>query len=95
MFPRQNVPLLRRVLFDARYLLGKGIPAGLDPHMQKLVGSKPIPRPVRRLVLDRVDANGIFEDHAIRPREVKEKRAPDVGWRPGPNTIGTRCSLRK
>jgi hypothetical protein len=34
-----------------------------------------LPRPVRGLVLDLVDADGILEDHAIGSGEVKEARA--------------------
>src|SRR5258707_14578577 len=36
--------------------------------------------PVRNLVLDLVDADGIFEDHAVRPLEIQEARTG--GWMP-------------
>jgi hypothetical protein len=41
------------------------MPAGFEPHMQKQVGSKPNCRGRRGLVLDFVDSDGVFVDHAV------------------------------
>src|SRR6516162_4410979 len=76
-------------------VLENTMPAGLEPHMQKLVGSKPNCR--GRWVVSSSISSTPTEYSKIMPSgPVKyRKRAPEVGCRPGPNTIGTRCSLRK
>ena len=46
-----------------------------SPHAEAGRFKTELPGPVGRLVLDFVHANRIFEDHLVRPLEVKEARA--------------------
>src|SRR3981189_3334852 len=50
------------------------------PHAETARLEAELARPVRGLVLDLVDADGIFEDHPVRPFEVQEPRPG--GWMP-------------
>src|SRR5579859_410227 len=61
----------------------------LEPHMQRLVGSKPNWRG-RCAASSWISSTPTEYSNTMPfgPRKYR-KRAPEVGWRPGPNTIGT------
>jgi hypothetical protein len=57
----------------ARSVVRQGHAGGLGaPHAETRWLEPELPRPVRGFILDFVDADGIFEDHAVGALEVEE-----------------------
>ena len=62
------------------------------PHAQTAWLEAELPWPVCGLVLDLVDANGVFENHAVRPFEIQEACAGAIPAGQAPSTPPPVCA---
>src|SRR3982074_333519 len=71
-----SVPLQSRIHACWHSVVRQGHTGGLcAPHAKTGRLKAELPRAVRGLVLDLVDADRVFEDHAIRALKIEEARA--------------------